>query len=293
MFMPAFTKGCFKGFVSFRLLVCYLLLVVSATLPAQTNDYPYHIGLIAGAAHYSGDLTDRPLVPEQIRPALGITGGMMLNRFIGIRATGMWFTLSAADSHSEDPIRNARNLSFRSRIWEGSVQVVVMAAFGKQIITPYLCGGVAAFRFNPKAKYNGEWVALQPLGTEGQGLHPLQMRKYKLSSWGLPIGLGCRYRLTKQLALFAEAAYRKTFTDYIDDVSTNYYSKTELIEKRGEVAAALSDRSSEVIGENNLFSAGSVRGNPNYNDGYFLLTFTAAWSLGNSQSSGLERCYKF
>ena len=31
--------------------------------------------------------------------------------------------------------------------------------------------GVGGFYFNPKAKYEGKWVSLQPLGTEGQGLN--------------------------------------------------------------------------------------------------------------------------
>ena len=50
--------------------------------------------------------------------------------------------------------------------------------------TPYVTGGAAVFTFNPKAEYNGEWVALQPLGTEGQGLPQYPDRKkYSLIRW--------------------------------------------------------------------------------------------------------------
>jgi len=268
-----------------------LLLFASGVLQAQ-NTVPLSVGITVGAANYSGDLSYHAVELKQTKPALGVAGMVGFNRFLWLRLSGMWFTLSASDADAGDPVRNARNLSFRSRIWEGSAQVVFTVPLGRHF-APYLCGGVAVFGFNPKAKYQGEWVALQPLGTEGQGLGPAQMRTYRRSSWALPAGAGLRVKSGKHLEFFVEATYRKTFTDYIDDVSGNYYSQTELLQKRGELAAALANRSAEVIGENNLFPAGSVRGNPKYNDGYYLLTLTAAWQLGSSQSSRMERCYGF
>lgn len=275
-----------------RLIGCLLLLFWKSVVLQAQNILPLSVGITVGAANYSGDLSYRAIELKQTKPALGATGMVGFNRFLWLRLSGIWFTLSASDADADDPIRNARNLSFRSRIWEGSAQVVVTLPLSRQV-APYLCGGVAVFGFNPKAKYQGEWVALQPLGTEGQGLGPAQMRTYRRSSWALPAGAGLRLKSGKHLEFFLEAAYRKTFTDYIDDVSGNYYSQTELLQKRAELAAALANRSAEVIGENNLFPAGSVRGNPKYNDGYYLLTFTAAWQLGSSESSRIERCYGF
>jgi hypothetical protein len=34
----------------------------------------------------------------------------------------------------------------------------------------YLSMGAIFFKFNPKGKYLNEWLELQPIGTEGQGL---------------------------------------------------------------------------------------------------------------------------
>ena len=34
---------------------------------------------------------------------------------------------------------------------------------------------------NPKALYNGEWIELQPLGTEGQGTSLTSQKKYSLN----------------------------------------------------------------------------------------------------------------
>ena len=71
-----------------------------------------------------------------------------------------------------------RNLSFKSSVVEfGPVLEIdffkfhpgqnntAKAAFG----TPYFMGGINIMRMNPKTRYNGEWIELQPLGTEGQG----------------------------------------------------------------------------------------------------------------------------
>ncbi|HRK27785.1 MAG TPA: DUF6089 family protein [Chitinophagales bacterium] len=261
----------------------------------QQANFVYSVGIMAGIAQYSGDLSESPLQLPNLRPALGISAQARLTTWLGLRASGSWLTLTASDAHASDAIRQSRNLSFRSRIWEGSVQALLFAPLGRQVITPYLCGGVAVFRFNPRAYYQNQWVALQPLSTEGQGLTPFNMRRYRLSSWALPVGAGLACNLTKNLTLYAEAVYRRTFTDYIDDVSTTYFDPETLLQQRGATAAALANRSAEVIGENNLFPPGSVRGNPKYKDAYFLLTFTALWQLNSPASGGskFERCYAF
>ena len=71
-----------------------------------------------------------------------------------------------------------RNLSFKSSIIEIGPIIEVnffpyklgqadteLAKFG----TPYFFAGITYMRMNPKAEYEGEWIELQPLGTEGQG----------------------------------------------------------------------------------------------------------------------------
>ncbi len=68
---------------------------------------------------------------------------------------------------------------------------------------------------------NGEWVDLKPLRTEGQGLIPGR-EEYKLTQLNIPMGIGVKYFLTETFHVSSEVLHRKTFTDYIDDVSTNY-----------------------------------------------------------------------
>ncbi len=93
----------------------------------------------------------------------------------------------------------------------------------KYRFAPYLFGGVGFFHFNPRAKYNNEWVNLRNIGTEGQGLPQYPNRKkYFPVQVAIPLGIGIKYNYTRQISFSFEYGYRLTFTDYIDDVSKTY-----------------------------------------------------------------------
>ncbi len=62
------------------------------------------------------------------------------------------------------------------------------------------------------------------LRTEGQGFTEYATRKeYKLMSMNIPIGVGVKYFMSENVNISFEIIHRKTFTDYIDDVSTPNY----------------------------------------------------------------------
>ena len=108
--------------------------------------------------------------------------------------------------------------------------------------------GVGAFYYNPKGKnpVNGAWMPLRPLHTEGQGL-PGGPKQYSKFSISIPMGVAYRLTLQKKWSLGFEINYRKTFTDYIDDVSTVYYDKFELQQAYGSNSVIMSDPSKGVI----------------------------------------------
>ena len=83
-------------------------------------------------------------------------------------------------------------------------------------------------------------MALQPLHTEGQGL-PGGPKQYKRVSISLPVGVALHVILNKYWSVGMELNYRKTFTDYIDDVSTTYYDKAALEAAYGPTSALMSD----------------------------------------------------
>jgi hypothetical protein len=105
--------------------------------------------------------------------------------------------------------------------------------------TPYFFGGLAVFRFNPYAfDENGEKVFLKPLSTEGQGLDGYNTKPYGLTQFALPAGFGLKYAFDDRVRLGFEVGLRKTFTDYLDDVSTNYADPNDLLAAKGSAGSS-------------------------------------------------------
>ncbi|HET6226894.1 MAG TPA: DUF6089 family protein [Bacteroidia bacterium] len=212
-----------------------------------------------------------------------------------------YLMLSGADRLTTEPYRQNRNLSFRSPIIELSAQAeffLTKEQMGRAYnirnvkkgastdIQAYVFVGVGGFFFNPQAKYNGSWVNLQPLGTEGQGL-PGGSKKYSRIGVCIPYGLGAKYNITKEWAVGIEFGIRKTFTDYIDDVSTVYYDNDALKAAHGEKGAYLADPSllnyPESLGGDatgaQQTAAGQQRGDPKAKDAYMFTNVTISYRV--------------
>ncbi|HEV3252029.1 MAG TPA: hypothetical protein VGZ71_13810, partial [Puia sp.] len=121
----------------------------------------------------------------------------------------------------------------------------------------------------------------RPLGTEGQGSAAYPKRKpYGTMAVCVPIGVGFKYNLTRDINLGFEIVYRFTTTDYIDDVSTTYAGAAafpNLPDGSPSLAGLLQDRSYEkgpLIG-----IAGRQRGYSNQNDSYVMAEFTVSFNL--------------
>ena len=196
-----------------------------------------------------------------------------MNSRLSARLNFLAGRIEGHDSFSSSEAALQRNLNFKSPINELSLQLEFNFfdyAIGneKRKFSPYLFLGIAGFKFNPQGQLaNGAWVALQPLGTEGQGLEGgASKKKYKLIQLSIPFGVGAKVNLSKNIGISFEWGMRKTFTDYLDDVSKKYYDPTVLAATRGATAGVLSDPS---IGTDPGFSnTGRQRGNPTNKDWY-------------------------
>lgn len=215
---------------------------------------------------------------------------------------GFYYNLvSGSDALTQEPFRNNRNLNFRSNIFELSVQgeffftkeqsghiYKIKNAKGMKTYDyqGYLFLGIGGFYFNPQAKYHGSWVNLQPLGTEGQGL-PGGGKKYSRVALCIPYGIGGKYAIDKDWSVGLEIGIRKTFTDYIDDVSTVYYDNAAIYNARGEVAAALADPSLHNFPESlggdatgyKQSATGQKRGDSTHKDAYMFIDLTASYKV--------------
>ena len=223
-----------------------------------------------------------------IRPCIGVGYLYVINRFMEVKSGINWGYIGGADKNTTETYRNNRNLSFRSMILEFESQVEFYMNFsrsghrynlsgvkgiGAYSFTPYLFIGVGGFYFNPKAKYDGKWYSLHKLHTEGQGMVATRSN-YHLFQFCIPFGLGLRYQIDKSWGIGIEFGFRKTFTDYVDDVSTTYVDIQALRDAGGDVAAELANPSpTKNDPSNTLYKStlpGQQRGNPKNDDSYMF-----------------------
>lgn len=285
------------------------------------------LGLSLSAMNYYGDIA--PL-PNRIstdlgftRPSIGVSFTHRFGPFYQLTGGFNYGTLAASDAESADPAdensayRYVRNLSFRNRIKELSVvgQFDLYPNQGTYISrvrwTPFAFLGIAVFHHNPQAKdANGEWVDLEPLGTEGQyadlpttaanhGIKP-----YSKIQIAIPFGIGARFRINEVMDISGEFGFRYLFTDYIDDVSQNYVD-LDLLPEESQRMSYRSDEvnpnSSEKVGQimsnrsptnSTVFPTvvngygsehpDNLRGNKNDRDIYTMTTIRLSYIIGKS-----------
>lgn len=306
------------------------------------------LGVSLNALNYFGDIAPRSSIASTdisfTRPGIGISSSVRFGKSLSARLGFMWGRISSSDFEVADPgdrddiYRYARNLQFRNNIKDLSL-VAVYDVFPnpysvslRQSFTPYVFAGISVFHHSPRAlvpstailspgqeltadqiPQAGEWVALRPLQTEGES--------YSSISLSIPLGAGVRFRINQLIDIEAEINYRILFTDYLDDISTNYVDKGTL---DSDLAKIMSDRSLEltdaVSGESReaLFTQdnvlntnlatyigadgveyihlpgygqeGAKRGEPSDNDVYLTTTVRVIFMLGRSpfSSSGFR-----
>jgi|APTNR8051073442_1049403.scaffolds.fasta_scaffold00017_219 hypothetical protein len=279
------------------------------------------IGISLNAFNYYGDLSPSPNTISTdlslTKPAIGVSFVHRFGPRYQLVGSFMYGGIRGSDNESADQedtkngiFRYNRNLSFRNRIKELSV-VGQVDLFDNQSTyisrvkwTPYVYAGVAVFHHNPQAQDpNGDWVDLQPLGTEGQyaDLEPTDvnygLKPYKRIQFAIPFGLGARFRINELMDISGEFGFRYTFTDYLDDVSGNYVDLG--VFGNDDLARTMSYRSNEVASPtyaytgrdgqpyNVLAGYGSehpdnLRGNSDNKDIYMVTTIRLTYIIGKT-----------
>ncbi len=261
-------QSLFLFFFLFLIEACYSQ---GFTRPNDWKKYRKEVVFQGGASAFLGDLgglnkigTDfSPVDVEFVltRPAFSLAYRYKFAKNFNIHTSFNYLLVAGDDKLTTEPFRNNRNLNFKSNIFELAVRAEV-SFFASKVGHRYgikktlsrrhkgksnefiLFAGIGGFYFNPKGKNpsTGQYEKLYPLHTEGQGL-PDGPKQYKRISISIPMGIAWRMTLNKLWCVGLEFNYRKTFTDYIDDVSTTYYNKAALTEAYGTKSAAFADPS--------------------------------------------------
>lgn len=244
-----------------------------------------------GAMYYHGDLTPRTmgLSTGPAKFSYGTTLGLQVTDWASLNARFMKGSLTGDDRYSLDETRKSRNLNFTTPIYEFGIYTdlkvnKLLKVLDKYKVRLYFTAGINFFKFNPMTSYQGKKVALQPLGTEGQTMPGVDKKPYSLSAISRPIGIAVEFDIVKKIAMGIEIAPRKTYTDYIDDVSGTYVNYDEMMAVGNYLGAQLSNRTGEYFGtENARVQTGAIRGNPNQNDWYTHFGFYFKYSFSKTK----------
>jgi Domain of unknown function (DUF6089) len=267
-----------------RSLIVLFVVVVVLGLPvigsaqsfyALRRDRNFLVSLGSGTANYFGEMVD-PGEFGTLRPNIAAGAEYYMTNRISVRADLTWFQLSGDDAKANDD-RVERNLSFRANCIElsalGAINLTPMGLrfYQRSKLNFHAFAGIGLLYFNPKAKYQGEWHALQPLQTEN--------KKYSRFQPVIPLGIGARVKLDPFFNILIEAGYRFTFTDYLDDASSTRYVDVNSLKNQSDLARALSDRRVEIDTQPSRPTEVGKRGNPDENDGYFITNITLQYYL--------------
>lgn len=258
--------------MKFKILVGTLLftLLVTYASEAQRRKTPFEqystVSFGLGTASYLGELAPyRTPVRSVFRMMRwNVNAGYTRNftPHLAARLGFTWARLAGDDEYynrgaggNPFPSFYVRNLHFRNDIKEFSlVGIYKLRGDGRSpnrrvAFSPYLFAGIAVLAHNPKAKtpqapgYDNNWVALQPLGTEGQG-QPGYAKPYSLVTYSIPFGMGFTWRVNNQWNVGIEGGVRISGSDHLDDVGGLFPDPAVL---KNDLARAMSNRTNEPI----------------------------------------------
>ncbi len=293
------------------LLACFSFRTTAQSISSANGKF--EIGLGLGPMFFVGDLggnagVGKTFVKDLDLPLTKLSKGIYINfypvEFIGLRVAGNLGHIEGDDMEAPakggaEMDRRERNLHFQSKIKEAyaALEIYPTVFFEKYDglqgkLRPYILGGAGYFHFDPEAKdVDGRWVKLTPLHLEGQGFPEYPDSKpYKQTQVNVLMGGGFKYYLKENLYVGFEILHRKLFTDYVDNVSHNYYIDPihfdqHLAPADAARARRLYYRGIYTFPASRPYEEFAERGDPKQNDAYFSSILRFGWRINGGESS--------
>ncbi len=221
-----------------------------------------------------------------IHPALAIRMGLAVGT---LYATDEWNYDKAiiSTSQGDDAYqRYARGQKIRSDIFEGTAMLELTPfrmnperkrAHKKGQL--FLGAGLGYFHFTPYNTVGAgtKFREVYDLHIEGDGFGAAYPKAYKLWQLCVPMVIGYKWDIGTHCNIGIDFTYRKTFFDYLDNVSGKYIDPAEYAKhmsaKDAAIAAQVQDKAYlHKLQQPNV--AGNIRGNSGNNDGYSSISFT-------------------
>jgi hypothetical protein len=278
-----------------RIIILIALLFPEFSADAQIFYRRSEFGFAAGGSNYFGDLNTNYGF-ENVRYSGGVFLKYNFSDYIALKWAGNYAFVGYNDAYSSNPFQKARNLDFRSNIYE----TVIQAEFNffqydvqdfDHRFTPYVTIGMGMFWYNPYTIYDNKQYFLRPLATEGQNFEQYKNRRYGTTAISFPIGIGVKYWMNKGITVGLEIANRSTSTDYLDDVSATYVGIDKFVDNDPSPyptpSSLLQDRSVEVQAEA-LGKEGKQRGVSTTFDKYMMMQLTVSFRFPTYRCPGQD-----
>jgi hypothetical protein len=267
-----------------------IIIISSVTMNAQ---WLWDYGINIGATNYLGDIggkekTRRDFIADmKLSKTRWNVGGFVRYKWrpkISLRLAFDYIRVEGDDKLSSNPGRNYRNFNFKNDLFDlgltGHWFFYEDNDLGNTYryrngFRAYIFGGVGGFYTNPKSKYQGEWVKMKDYDSEGYN--------YKSVVLNIPYGFGFYFTFDKKHRLGFEANVRKTFTDYIDDISGNYPEDPGNDYERG-LFLRTTELPAEDIGAYRSHTWGMKRGDKTHKDSYMNVSLSYSYVIRGKSS---------
>ncbi len=244
-----------------KLMVLLLLLGIHVNAFPQLEPYQWRLGISGGYTNYYGDLSPYPISSIRDYGnffrlfnynenyvhdySYAISLERRLSASLSLQLSTGKYSISMSDRYINpnnslqlDAPNFNRALNFKTEILDYGVGLVLRTDNGKLLkkdafMAPYLTFGLGWLNFkvfgdlydqnnNPYDYSSYEAVNDGIFETRLDKLSTELPEGYSNTSFYSNVGLGVRFRLGKQLELFAQSDFKHASTDYLDDVSSLY-----------------------------------------------------------------------
>jgi hypothetical protein len=273
----------------------YVLIMLFVCTLSMKSQWLWDFGVNASMANYLGDIggkegTAKSFVSDiQLAKTRWNFGGFARYKWrpkVSLKLALDYIRVEGDDKLSANPGRMYRNFNFRN-------DIIDLGATGEYFFyenndlgntyryrngfRAYVFAGVGAFYSNPKSLYRGEYVAMQPYGSEGT--------IYRKVIMNIPMGVGFYFTLNKRNRIGFEINYRKTFSDFVDDISGSYASTPPGDPYEQELFLRTTELSrDENPAAYDSHAWGSKRGESTNKDSYLTLGFSYSYVLRGKSS---------
>ncbi|MBK9284795.1 MAG: hypothetical protein IPM51_10850 [Sphingobacteriaceae bacterium] len=276
-----------------RLLILLFFFTALSGIQAQ---WLWDYGFRLGASNYLGDiggkeLTRRDFVADmKLAKTRWDAGAFVRYKWrpqIMFKLAFDWIRIEGDDKLSSNPGRHYRNMNFKNDLLgpEATIEWVFYEDpdLGntyryRNSFKAYIFSGAGGVLSSPKTIYKGEYVKLKNFDIEGYN--------YKSFQFVIPMGVGFYFTIDKKHRIGFEMNYRKTFTDYLDDISGDYPDQEQIGDPNLTIRALAFDQAKidENPGAYYSHTYGQKRGDPTHKDAYMTMTFSYSYVIRGKSS---------